>query len=262
MKNFLTRTATAIVGIVLLYFILKYRGIYLSASLLILSLVGIFEMKKCLLKIDIKISDYLLYFFCIILFLIRTVPSFKIFYNFRNISILLVLLISFVENLDIDKNLDNAVFTLFSYIYIAVIFDLMYELNILYIVLIFIMAFATDTFAYLVGISIGRHKLIPKVSPKKSVEGAVGGIVGSVILGILWLNYNNFSYDFLTVIFLIFTSVSSQLGDLIASKIKRVTGIKDYGNIFPGHGGVLDRFDSILAVTVLIYLFSRVMEVI
>ena len=99
------------------------------------------------------------------------------------------------------------------------------------------------------------------ISPKKSVEGAIGGVVGAVILGCTWLNYNDFKLDVLTVIFLIFTSISSQLGDLIASKIKRVAGIKDYGNIFPGHGGVLDRFDSILDVTVIIFLFSKVMEV-
>lgn len=261
MKNFVTRSITAVVGVILLYFIIKNSGIYLSTAILFLSIVGIYEIKNCFKKINININAYLLYIFTVFLFLIRSVPKFEVMASFEYVFILIIMLISFVLDLDINRNIDDSVYTVFSYIYIPVIFDLLYKMNNIYLVLVFIMAFATDTFAYLVGITMGRHKLIPSISPKKSVEGAIGGVVGAVILGCTWLNYNDFKLDVLTVIFLIFTSISSQLGDLIASKIKRVAGIKDYGNIFPGHGGVLDRFDSILDVTVIIFLFSKVMEV-
>ena len=261
MKNFVTRSITAVVGVILLYFIIKNSGIYLSTAILFLSIVGIYEIKNCFKNINININAYLLYIFTVFLFLIRSVPKFEVMASFEYVFILIIMLISFVLDLDINRNIDDSVYTVFSYIYIPVIFDLLYKMNNIYLVLVFIMAFATDTFAYLVGITMGRHKLIPSISPKKSVEGAIGGVVGAVILGSTWLNYNDFKLDVLTVIFLIFTSISSQLGDLIASKIKRVAGIKDYGNIFPGHGGVLDRFDSILDVTVIIFLFSKVMEV-
>lgn len=261
MKNFVTRSITAVVGVILLYFIIKNSGIYLSTAILFLSIVGIYEIKNCFKNINININAYLLYIFTVFLFLIRSVPKFEVMASFEYVFILIIMLISFVLDLDINRNMDDSVYTVFSYIYIPVIFDLLYKMNNIYLVLVFIMAFATDTFAYLVGITMGRHKLIPSISPKKSVEGAIGGVVGAVILGCTWLNYNDFKLDILTVIFLIFTSISSQLGDLIASKIKRVAEIKDYGNIFPGHGGVLDRFDSILDVTVIIFLFSKVMEV-
>lgn len=261
MKNFVTRSITAVVGVILLYFIIKNSGIYLSTAILFMSIVGIYEIKNCFKNINININAYLLYIFTVFLFLIRSVPKFEVMASFEYVFILIIMLISFVLDLDINRNMDDSVYTVFSYIYIPVIFDLLYKMNNIYLVLVFIMAFATDTFAYLVGITMGRHKLIPSISPKKSVEGAIGGVVGAVILGCTWLNYNDFKLDILTVIFLIFTSISSQLGDLIASKIKRVAEIKDYGNIFPGHGGVLDRFDSILDVTVIIFLFSKVMEV-
>ncbi len=124
-------------------------------------------------------------------------------------------------------------------------------------VTILVVAWGSDVFAYFTGRLFGKHKLIPEVSPKKTVEGAIGGIVFSVGLTILYgfivakateLTPN---YIALAACGLIL-SVASQLGDLIASLIKREHGIKDYGNIFPGHGGVMDRFDSILAISTIL----------
>ncbi len=126
--------------------------------------------------------------------------------------------------------------------------------------LIFISAWSTDTFAYFCGYFFGKHKLIPKISPKKTVEGAVGGIffcvLSFIVYAIILHNNYNMSPNYLKFIFLaVITSVISQLGDLAASAIKRNYNIKDYGNIFPGHGGVLDRFDSVLAVSVFLCIF-------
>ena len=117
--------------------------------------------------------------------------------------------------------------------------------------LVFIGAWITDTFAYFVGRVAGRHKLIPDISPKKTVEGSIGGIVfcvaafvgfafiiGIEYIGVGWLILSG-----------VIVSVVSQIGDLSMSAIKREHGIKDYGRVFPGHGGVLDRFDSVLAVS-------------
>ncbi len=128
--------------------------------------------------------------------------------------------------------------------------------------LVFIGAWSTDTGAYFVGVLFGKHKLIPEVSPKKTVEGAFGGVLGCilgfVVYGFIISKINSgISVNYLKLILLaLAVAVISQLGDLIASFVKREQGIKDFGFIFPGHGGVLDRFDSIIAVAPLIYIFS------
>ncbi len=120
--------------------------------------------------------------------------------------------------------------------------------------LIFIGAWVTDTMAYFCGFLFGKHKLIPEISPKKTVEGAIGGTLFSgiafVLYGLIVSALSDIDMN-LTVLFIsgIISAIVAQLGDLIASAIKREAGIKDYGNLFPGHGGVLDRFDSIIALS-------------
>jgi len=126
--------------------------------------------------------------------------------------------------------------------------------------LIWYLAFAawgTDTFAYFVGCKFGKHKLTP-VSPKKSVEGSVGGILGAVIFSLIYTysinKLGNMEISYLTIsIISILLSILAQLGDLSASSIKRFTGIKDFGNLIPGHGGMLDRIDSILFIAPFAY---------
>lgn len=119
--------------------------------------------------------------------------------------------------------------------------------------LVFIGAWVTDIFAYFCGMAFGRHKLIPDVSPKKTVEGSVGGIVfcslAYVIYGLVVSNIFEISLNIIALaIFGVIISVVSQIGDLVASYIKREYGVKDYGKCFPGHGGVLDRCDSVIPV--------------
>lgn len=123
----------------------------------------------------------------------------------------------------------------------------------LLILLVFIGAWVTDGAAYFVGRALGKHKLIPDVSPKKTIEGAVGGSVFCAISFVLFgLAAGKVTTSSANVIEMLIAgliiSVISQFGDLIASLIKRHYGIKDYGKLFPGHGGVMDRFDSIIAI--------------
>ena len=109
----------------------------------------------------------------------------------------------------------------------------------------------TDTFAYFVGSLIGKHKIAPKVSPKKSLEGCIGGsVVGTAIASIYYYNVISSNINIaLLIIMTLFLSILGQLGDLFFSKIKRENGIKDFSNIMPGHGGILDRLDSITFIT-------------
>lgn len=133
-----------------------------------------------------------------------------------------------------------------------------WEDGMFFLFLMLIIPWFTDSGAYFVGSAIGRHKLMPKVSPKKSVEGFVGGIVAAVI-GALLLNIFT---DLLPVALMILTavvvSVGGQIGDLCESSIKRWAGVKDSGTLIPGHGGVLDRFDSMLFAAPLLYLIVSV----
>ena len=126
--------------------------------------------------------------------------------------------------------------------------------------LVFVGAWVTDTMAYFTGVLLGKHKLCPAISPKKTVEGSVGGIVfcilGFMLYGFIMKKAFGLvpSYWMLGVAGAL-SSVISQIGDLTASLIKREHGVKDFGRLMPGHGGVLDRFDSIIAVAVLLVLF-------
>jgi len=134
-----------------------------------------------------------------------------------------------------------------------------------WLLLPFVLSFACDTFAYFVGCSIGKHRLAPKVSPKKSVEGAVGGLMGNVICGLLFAFImdrcfgGGISMGNMAVLALA-CGVVAQIGDLSFSLIKREFGIKDYGKLFLEHGGVLDRFDSVLFVTPVIELVLMYMK--
>lgn len=127
-----------------------------------------------------------------------------------------------------------------------------------YLLLVFIGVWMTDTGAYFIGSAMGKHKLIPVVSPNKTVEGAIGGILGCLlgyaIYGLILKFAVGVEVNFIYLMILaVVVSVIDQIGDLIASFMKRERGIKDFGTIFPGHGGVMDRFDSSIAVAPFIF---------
>ncbi len=124
--------------------------------------------------------------------------------------------------------------------------------------LIFLSAFGSDIFAYFTGMAIGRHKLCPKISPKKTVEGCIGGLAGAVLLCGLFGWFFARSYFPHCLVLGLAAGAFSQLGDLSASVLKRKAGVKDFGNLIPGHGGILDRFDSVLFTAPLIYYYIAI----
>jgi phosphatidate cytidylyltransferase len=131
---------------------------------------------------------------------------------------------------------------------------------------LFILIWTNDTFAYLVGKSIGKHKLFEKISPKKTIEGFFGGLIFSIFAGYLISAYlikpsAQFSDKSILIWMIIaaIVGVIGTIGDLIESKFKRVAGVKDSGKIMPGHGGVLDRLDSVIFVAPFIFLFYKIL---
>lgn len=134
-----------------------------------------------------------------------------------------------------------------------------------YLLLPFILSFACDTFAYFAGRAFGKHKLAPKVSPKKTIEGSIGGMAGNVVCGLIfafvmdrWFG-GSIGYGAMTLLALV-CSIVAQVGDLSFSLIKREFGVKDYGHLFLEHGGVLDRFDSVLFVTPVIEIILNLVK--
>lgn len=179
-------------------------------------------------------------------------------------SFMVVLLIYTVVNHKNSNALDGMttffgffyVFFLISHIYLIREFAYGREL----VWLAFISAFGCDTGAYFVGVTIGKHKLIPDLSPKKTVEGSIGGIIFATLISVVYgkILENFISFDDVNVILLcglagFVGSFLAQIGDLSASAMKRLSGIKDFGKLIPGHGGVLDRFDSVILTAPALY---------
>ena len=128
-----------------------------------------------------------------------------------------------------------------------------FENGLYYLLLLLNFSSVCDMGAYFTGVTCGKHKLCPNVSPKKTVEGAIGGVVSSIIVTvILTLCFSR--AVLLPVVLTVPFCIIGMLGDLFASSIKRAVGIKDYGNLIPGHGGVLDRVDSVIMIVPLMYL--------
>lgn len=122
------------------------------------------------------------------------------------------------------------------------------------ILAIFIMIWCNDTFAYLVGKSIGKNKLMERISPKKTIEGFVGGIVFTILASVIISQFYTFFSVTLWIISGLVIAIFGTLGDLVESKFKRESGVKDSGNIMPGHGGILDRLDSVIFVIPFLYI--------
>lgn len=157
----------------------------------------------------------------------------------------------------------------FGIFYVGVALSFIYILRIhppigAYLVWLAIFAsWGCDIMAYLFGMLFGKHPLVPRLSPKKSVEGSIGGVVGAGVLaaiyGLIVQNYVDLGINLAPLVFGVFcmiAAVVSQIGDLAASAIKRKLDIKDYGKILPGHGGILDRFDSMIIVAPITYLVA------
>lgn len=151
----------------------------------------------------------------------------------------------------------------FGVLYVAVMLSFIYRTRLLdggvfTVWLVFVCSWGCDTCAYCVGKLIGKHKMAPVLSPKKSVEGGIGGILGAALIGALYAlainHWGNAGVDVLTYVIIgAAGGAISQIGDLAASAIKRYHNIKDYGKLIPGHGGILDRFDSVIFTAPIIY---------
>jgi len=253
----LKRFISSVVALPLLLIIVLLGGRYIQGAAMILSLMGLYEFYHAFRQAGYQPSAKLGYTYTIILYGLGfmdvgpTVYIAVVFMFLYNVLIYNVLS-KHEAILDMALTFLGFFYVAFSFFHIALIASIDNNFFIWYI---FILAWGSDTFAYFAGRLFGKHKLIEHVSPKKTIEGAVGGLIGAGLLSVLFAYL--FRPSFMPYAFFLglIGSVLAQSGDLIASKIKRYCGIKDFGKIMPGHGGVLDRFDSIILTGPFIYYF-------
>lgn len=151
-------------------------------------------------------------------------------------------------------NMNDALYLIGSVLFVGLSFNLMIimrNLDLNYIIYLLLITTMTDTFALFTGMLIGRHKLCPKISPKKTIEGLVGGVLmGTFVASCFYFTIINTSISLVSLVFVsAILCLVGQLGDLVFSSIKRYYDVKDFSNLIPGHGGILDRFDSLVFVT-------------
>ena len=262
-SSFILIIATVLLGI--------FGDLPLILGLSIISIIGLSEFYK-VFGFHKKKLAFFLYIIAAcyeaLLYLTSGIMFFSIF-----MILLMVALMVYYVLLYPKYNINDIMVAFFGFFYVVVLLSFIYIIRLLeggeYLFwLIFIAAWGSDTLAYCTGMLFGKHKMTPNLSPKKSVEGAIGGIIGAGILGLVFalIFQKELSSVFsapivATVIIVIVTAIISIFGDLAASAVKRNYDIKDFGKIIPGHGGVLDRFDSIIITApalLLVYLIVKV----
>jgi len=253
----LLRTISALIALIILVTLLTLGGYFVLIPALFITLFAIYEYKRGLKHAGINVDIVTLFIFTLITY---GVYYFKVDFAFSSIVVLLMLSL-FVRMILRNKlELKDVAYSFLGFNYITML--------LIYIVFlsdvepsavwyIFLIAFTTDSFAYFVGKKFGKRKLTD-ISPHKTIEGSIGGIIGCLVSVFIFSYIFNPDILLETMLMALICSPIAQIGDLVGSKIKRTVEIKDFGNIMPGHGGLLDRLDSILLVSPLVYYFMNV----
>jgi phosphatidate cytidylyltransferase len=258
---FRTRLISGIVLVLLLIAFIRPGGWLLWAGCLAISMIGLFELYR-VFGIHNNLLGYLGYA-ALVVFYLDLQLHFLMTDMVLVIGILLLLLFVFVLTYP-KYNASQVMQAFFGVLYVGVMLSYIFQTRrmatgVYDVWLIFFCAWGCDTCAYCTGMLFGKHKLAPILSPKKSIEGSIGGILGAAILGAIYACLLHVKYGFGTdrigsyALICAIGAVFSQLGDLSASAIKRNYDIKDYGKLIPGHGGIMDRFDSVIVTAPMIY---------
>ena len=260
----LVRIISSLVCLPVLIFLVFYGGYPLQIAVLAASLIGMHEFYHAFSPNNKRIH-FIGYAFALFygIFLHEIINGENMFNIFVSVFLLVLLIYSVLCHS--HTNAMESMTSFYGFFYVSfllshIVLIRQYVYGSFFVWLPFICAWGCDTGAYFTGMAIGKHKLIPALSPKKTIEGAIGGVVAATALSLLYgyLIQRNFTLDEVNIVLLcgvtgFVGSILSQIGDLAASAMKRYTGIKDFGKLIPGHGGIIDRFDSVLLTAPTVY---------
>ncbi len=272
---FKTRLISGIILVLIAIGTITAGGAVLALTLLLVSLTGVFELYR-VLKLEKTLPAFCGYLAVVLYYLydvIRILADTRLAgmerdsYTLFLMTVFLIALMAVYVFTYPRYHADQIMGSFFAFFYVAVLLSCILRVRMLehgrYLVwLVFFGSWGCDTCAYCVGMLIGKHKMSPRLSPKKSVEGAVGGVVGAALLGAVYgavlasKIQTGIHPALLFAVICAAAGLISMVGDLAASAIKRNYKIKDYGTLIPGHGGILDRFDSVIFIAPVIYYLS------
>ena len=257
---FKTRLISGIILVIVLIATVGTGGNVLFGLLAVVSLIGLTELYK-VIEVQNKLLGFAGYLATVAYYVLLYTGNLQYMTLFTIVFLVLVMAVYVFTFPNYRSEQVMTVF--FGVFYVAVMLSYIYQTRMLedggiVVWLIFLSSLGCDTCAYCAGMLLGKHKMAPKLSPKKSVEGGIGGVLGAALLGVLFaLAVNQWAGAQARVLeYAIICGVGgmiSQVGDLAASAIKRNHEIKDYGKLIPGHGGILDRFDSVIFTAPIIY---------
>ena len=258
---FKTRLISGIVLVIIALATIISGSWILFFTLLAVSLIGMRELYKVMKVSDEHVTVLeLVGYLGAVLYYIAMKADFG---NYGTMAIIIsMILILFVYVFGYPKyHAEQVMAAFFGVVYVAVMLSFIYLIRSLpdgkfLVWLIFLCSWGCDTCAYCVGMLIGKHKMAPVLSPKKSIEGAVGGVAGAALLGVIYAAATQGKMAEYALICAV-GALISMVGDLAASAIKRNQNIKDYGKLIPGHGGILDRFDSVIITAPVIYYLAK-----
>lgn len=252
------RVVSAIVIALIFIPFLLVGGMYFTIFMTVIGMCGLYELMhiretKKKIPLGMKIIAYLM----VAVLIINNSKAIDFQYNldYRLVSAIIFLFLSPMVFINDSKkyNLNDALFLVGSVVFIGLSFNLLVvtrNFDFAYIIYLFLITIITDTFALFTGMLIGKHKLAPEISPKKTIEGAIGGtVMGTIVASLFYVTVISKTVPLVFVILItaLLTGVG-QVGDLAFSAIKRYYGQKDFSDLIPGHGGILDRFDSLVFV--------------
>ena len=258
---FKTRLISGIILVIIALATIISGSWILFFTLLVVSLIGMRELYKVMKVSDEHVTVLeLVGYLGAVLYYIAMKADFG---NYGTMAIIIsMILILFVYVFGYPKyHAEQVMAAFFGVVYVAVMLSFIYLTRSLpdgkfLVWLIFLCSWGCDTCAYCVGMLIGKHKMAPVLSPKKSIEGAVGGVAGAALLGVIYAAATQGKMAEYALICAV-GALISMVGDLAASAIKRNQNIKDYGKLIPGHGGSLDRFDSVIITAPVIYYLAK-----
>lgn len=254
----ITRVISSIIALPLLFLFVIKGGVFLEVAAFIVSAIALHEFFAALKKRNYQPFEYTTYALLLFVYILLHFNQYSLLgiLSLFYVSVLLILYLFKPSRKfsDVGATITASLYIIFFFYHVILLADVKPSFYIWYI---FIVSWGADTGAYFAGVTLGKNKLMPSVSAAKTIEGAVGGIISAVVFSVIFTMFYDKSFVGYSVLIGLFGSIISIAGDLVASRIKREMGVKDYGNIMPGHGGILDRFDSLLLVTPFVYYFIK-----